>query len=207
MLADPALLVIDPATGHIAGRTGGKRSRIADLGGIFADADAFAALAAARGDDTAYEVHEHRPAREAVQELICGTSILQPGKVGTEFFMTRGHLHARADRPEIYVCQSGRGVMHMEAPDGTTRPAAMAAGAVVYVPPFWLHRSVNTGDAPFITFFCYPADAGQDYGIVARAYGFRTLIVDDGAGGWTEAPNPRYRPRDAEAQRRCFAAA
>jgi glucose-6-phosphate isomerase len=70
----------------------------------------------------------------------------------------------------------------------------MTAGAVVYVPPYWIHRSVNTGTEPLVTFFCYPADAGQDYDIIARAGGMATLIVADG-DGWREAPNPRYRHR------------
>ena len=194
-LVPPVLLSVDAATGAMQGRSGVKESRIADLAGLFADRDAFARLAAKRGGDLAYAVHEFRPERVAPQELVFGTSMLQPGRVGREFFMTRGHIHRRADRPEIYVCRSGEGVMHMESPEGETRPLAMRPGDIVYVPPFWIHRSVNTGRDLFVTLFCYPADAGQDYGVIERSGGMRTLIVDDGAGGWAEAANPRYRPR------------
>ena len=186
----------------MAGRTGVKRSRIADLEGLYCDAAAFGRLAAERGDDLAYEVHEFRPERALPHELVFGTSTLQPGRVGREFFMTRGHIHVKADRPEIYVCQRGRGVMHMELPDGTTRPVEMSPGIIVHVPAFWIHRSVNVGEEPLVTVFCYPADAGQDYGIIERAGGMRSLIVEDGAGGWAEINNPRYRPRSpAERQR------
>lgn len=191
----PAACTID-ATGAMAGATGAKRTRLRDLAGLFADEAAFAALVQAHGDDLAYGVDEFRPARSAPQELIFGTSTLQPGRVGDEFLMTRGHIHIKSDRPEIYFCQAGEGVMHMELPDGTTRPMAMRPGTVVYVPPYWIHRSVNTGTTPLVTFFCYPADAGQDYEIIARAGGMKTLIVADG-DGWREAPNPRYRGRDA----------
>lgn len=184
------------AGGAMAGGTGAKRTRIRDLAGLFLDDAAFAALAEAQGDDVAYGVDEFRPARSAPQELIFGTSTLQPGRVGDEFFMTRGHIHVKSDRPEIYYCQEGRGVMHMELPSGETRPVEMAPGTVVYVPPYWIHRSVNTGRTPLVTFFCYPADAGQDYDIIARAGGMKTLIVADG-DGWREAENPRYRTRDA----------
>ncbi|MBN9021946.1 MAG: cupin domain-containing protein, partial [Rhizobiales bacterium] len=176
--------------------TGAKRTRIRDLAGLFLDDAAFAALAEAQGDDVAYGVDEFRPARSAPQELTFGTSTLQPGRVGDEFFMTRGHIHVKSDRPEIYYCQEGRGVMHMELPSGETRPVEMAPGTVVYVPPYWIHRSVNTGRTPLVTFFCYPADAGQDYDIIARAGGMKTLIVADG-DGWREAENPRHRPRAA----------
>jgi glucose-6-phosphate isomerase len=191
----PAACAID-ASGAMAGATGAKRTRLRDLADLFADEAAFAALVAAHGDDLAYGVDEFRPARSAPQELIFGTSTLEPGRVGDEFLMTRGHIHIKSDRPEMYFCQAGEGVMHMELPDGTTEPLAMRPGTVVYVPPYWIHRSVNTGTTPLVTFFCYPADAGQDYEIIARAGGMKTLIVADG-DGWREAPNPRYRGRDA----------
>ncbi|WP_419730758.1 glucose-6-phosphate isomerase family protein [Lichenicola sp.] len=122
-------------------------------------------------------------------------STLYPGKVGDEFIFTRGHIHAVSDRPEIYVRQSGRGVMLMELEDGTVRAEPMTPNSVVYVAPHWIHRSVNVGAEPLITLFCYPADAGQDYAIIERAGGIRDLIVDDGTGGWKQVPNPRYRFR------------
>jgi len=202
---NPATCQIDPTTGRMRGGTGAKLSRIRDLSGVFADTAAFARLVAERGDDTAYAVDEFRPARVAPQDLIFGTSILEPGRVGDEFFVTRGHIHIKSDRPEIYFCQSGRGVLHMELPSGETRPAEMVPGTVVYVPPYWIHRSVNTGDVPLVTFFAYPSDSGQDYDIIARAGGMRTIIVADGSG-WREVENPRYQTRSIDEQNRYFGA-
>jgi glucose-6-phosphate isomerase len=199
----PIRLNIEPGTGAMVGSTGTKQTRLRDLTGLYSDRAAFERLAADRGGDVAYEVQEFRPGRVAPHELVFGTSTLQPGSVADEFFMTRGHIHVRPDRPEVYVCQSGCGVMHMEAPDGTTNPVEMEPGSIVYVPAYWVHRSVNIGDAPFITLFCYPADAGQDYGIIERSQGMRTLIVRDGSG-WKEIDNPRYRARSPAEQRRYF---
>nr|MBW4021965.1 glucose-6-phosphate isomerase [Pseudomonadota bacterium] len=93
------------------------------------------------------------------------------------------------------ICQSGQGVMLMELEDGTIRAEPMVPNAIVYVAPHWIHRSVNVGATPFITLFCYPADAGQDYDIIAKAGGMKERVVDDGRGGWKLAPNPRYRGR------------
>lgn len=196
----PARLSIAAGGGALLGATGVKRTRLADLAGVFADDAAFAARLAAEPDALAYEVHEHRPSQEG-GDLISGLSVLRPGRVGEEFALTRGHIHARPDRPEIYACQAGHGLMHMEAPDGTTRPVELRAGDIVYVPPHWIHRSVNLGATDFVTLFCYPADAGQDYAVIADAGGMRTLILAQG-DGWREAPNPRWRPRDAAAQAR-----
>jgi glucose-6-phosphate isomerase len=201
----PVLLAVG-AAGAMAGSTAVKQTCLRELAGLFADGEAFERLSAQRGAEIAYEVHEFRPRRVAPQDLVCGTSVLNPGGVGDEFFMTRGHLHARPDRPEVYVCESGHGVMHMEAPDGETRPLEMHPGSIVYVPPYWVHRSVNVGSAPLITVFCYPADAGQNYAIIERSQGMRTLIVRNG-GGWKEVDNPRYRPRSPGEQRLCFTGA
>jgi glucose-6-phosphate isomerase len=197
MIIEPSVLKV-AASGRMDGRTGLKETRFRDMAGLFHDAAALQAIVAARGEEIAYSVDEFRPERVAPQELIFGTSMLRPGKVGEEYLLTRGHIHRRADRPEIYVCQSGRGVMHMELPDGTTRPVEMRPGSIVYVPGYWIHRSVNVGPELLVTLFCYPSDAGQDYDIIARAGGMRTLIVDDGSGGWKEVANPRYRSRSEE---------
>jgi len=187
----PALLSISPVSGEMTGRTRRYEKRYNDLAGLFADEAAYAELARARGTEVAYCVDEFR-ASERAGDVIFGTSTLQPGRVGREFLFTRGHIHAKSDRPEIYACQSGRGVMLMELLDGTVRAEEMVPNSIVYVAPHWIHRSVNIGSKPLVTLFCYPADAGQDYGVIGRAGGMRVLIVGDGARGWAQAPNPRY---------------
>ena len=190
----PTSVLVDPGSGEMAGRTRRYQKRFDELAGLFADEAAFAELMRSRGLEVAYQVDEFRRSERA-GDVIFGTSTLYPGKVGQEYAFTRGHIHAVGDRPEIYHCQSGHGVMLMELADGTVHAEEMRANTVVYVPPHWIHRSVNVGAGPLVTLFCYPADAGQDYGIIERSGGMRDLVIDDGAGGWTQAPNPRYRPR------------
>ena len=190
----PASVLVDPDTGEMTGRTRRYEKRFDDLAGLFADEAAFAEIVQARGSEIAYQVDEFRPSDRA-GDVIFGTSTLYPGRVGNEFVFTRGHIHAVGDRPEIYLCQSGHGVMLMELADGTVRAEEMTPNRVVYVAPHWIHRSVNVGAGPLVTLFCYPADAGQDYDIIGRAGGMHDLIVDDGAGGWKRVPNPRYRRR------------
>jgi glucose-6-phosphate isomerase len=123
---------------------------------------------------------------------------MNPGTVGDEFFLTRGHIHRVPNRPEIYYGQKGRGLMLMESPEGETSIVEIAPQTICYVPPFWIHRSVNTGTEDFVMVFSYPADSGQDYSIISRSGGMKSRIVASGAGGWTEVPNASYRPRSAE---------
>ena len=190
----PISVLVDPRTGAMTGHTKRYQKRYDDLAGLFADEAAFAAIACTRGTEIAYQVDEFRPSDRA-GDIVFGTSTLYPGKIGQEFVFTRGHIHAVSDRPEIYHCRSGHGVMLMELLDGTVRAEEMTPNSVVYVAPHWIHRSVNVGTTPLVTLFCYPADAGQNYDVIARAGGMRDLVVDDQAGGWKRVPNPRYSPR------------
>jgi glucose-6-phosphate isomerase len=179
---------------EIQPNTGGYVKHIDDLGGIYFDEESFQQIAESRGEEIAYRVNELRFTEQG-NDLITGISVLNPGKVGSEFFMTRGHLHQRGDRSETYYCLSGHGILLMETLEGKVEAAEMRPGSLVYVPPFWLHRSVNVGSAIFATLFSYPADAGQNFEIVRKAGGFKLLVVADGDDDWKLSPNPRYTVR------------
>lgn len=181
---------LDNADGHY-------RKRLRDLAGLYADTAAFATLADAHGEDIVYDVTSYTPGSKT-SDLITGVTRMNPGKVGEEYFMTRGHIHARGDRPEIYYAQAGHGLMQLESPQGDVRIVELAAQSICYVPPYWIHRSVNVGQDDLVMMFAYPADSGQDYGIIERSGGLRVRIVDDGRGGWKRIDNPAWRQRDAE---------
>lgn len=188
---EPGALTIG-TDGAIGGGTGGYDKRLGELRGVYIDEDAFETAVAQQGEDgLAYRVEEHRNV-EGPGALIVGTSTLLPGRVGKEFALTRGHLHAKSDRAELYYCLSGRGVMLLETISGQSRAIPMSPGEAVHVPGHWVHRSVNVGEEPFVSLFCYPADAGQDYALIAEAGGMAQLVVTDGDGGWTTRPNPRH---------------
>ena len=132
-------------------------------------------------------------------ELLHGISIVHPGKVGDEYFMTKGHFHAVLETAEIYYCLAGEGYMVMETPEGECSIAELRPGKVLYVPPCWAHRSVNTGAAAdLVTFFVYPGHAGHDYGSIEKQ-GFRKLIVDQ-AGTPAFIDNPRWLPPQRRSQ-------
>src|ERR671933_2013551 len=176
--------------GAMAGRTGGYTKVLGDLGGVYDDDAAYQQAVQVHGSDSvSYHVEEHRLG-EGPGALIVGTTRLLPGRIGAEFAVTRGHLHARADRAELYYCLSGSGVMLLETLDGRSEALPLSAGGAVHVPGHWVHRSVNVGDEPFVTLFCYGADAGQDYALIARAGGMSALVVAADGGAWSTRPNP-----------------
>ncbi len=193
-LHEPVVCTLDLARGRLDGASGRYIKTLAELDGLYADATAFAAALGERGALPVYEVTEFRPSASA-GDLIFGVTRMSPGRIGREFFLTRGHIHANANRPEIYYGESGQGVMLLESPAGETRALPVGTGDVCYVPPYWIHRSVNVGTDDLVMSFAYPADAGQDYEIIARSGGMRSRVVHDGAGGWTLEANAAYAPR------------
>ena len=158
--------------------------------GQYADLPAYEAMLA-RQDTILYEVYEiDRP--EAPGELLHGISIVHPGKVGDEYFITKGHFHAVLDTAEVYYCLQGTGMMVMETPEGEWAVEHLRAGTVLYVPPRWAHRSVNTGaEEDLVIFYIYPAHAGHDYGAI-EGRGFRKLVVEQD-GQPCVVDNPRWR--------------
>jgi glucose-6-phosphate isomerase, archaeal len=124
-----------------------------------------------------YEVYDIQRLEKA-GELLHGISIVHPGKVGDEYYMTKGHFHTVLETAEIYHCLKGQGVMVMETPEGDWSVEEMRPGTILYVPPRWAHRSVNTGSQEdLVTFFVYPGDAGHDYGTI-ESQGFRKLMFE-----------------------------
>lgn len=157
--------------------------------GQYCDETAYDRLLAT-SDLVLYEVYGiHRP--EQAGELLCGVSIVHPGKVGDEYFMTKGHFHHVADTAEVYYCRQGAGYMVMETLEGECAVEELTPGRVLYVPPYWAHRSVNTSqDEDLITFYVCPANSGHDYGTIER-HGFRKLVVERD-GQPTIVDNPRW---------------
>ncbi|WP_182086501.1 glucose-6-phosphate isomerase [Aureimonas sp. ME7] len=198
-MREPGVFTVDIERGELRGAATRYRKTLGDLAGLYEDDAAFETRLAELGPEAVmYEVTDHKPSADA-GDMIIGVTRMAPGRIGREFFLTRGHIHARADRPEMYYGEAGTGLMLLESPEGEVRIVEMRPRTLCYVPPFWIHRSVNVGADDLVMTFAYPADAGQDYDIIARSGGMRQRIVDDGQGGWQAVDNPAWTPRSAEA--------
>jgi glucose-6-phosphate isomerase len=134
--------------------------------GHYRDARALEALIA-QGDPVHYEVFEMKIPQEVGQLQFC-LSKTYPGTVGGECFMTKGHYHQVPETAEIYLCVRGEGYMLMKLSDGSSAYERFLPGRMCYVPPFWAHRTVNTGDEPLISFCVYPGEAGHNYGDIEK---------------------------------------
>jgi glucose-6-phosphate isomerase, archaeal len=186
-LIDLSLLLaeFDPRTGTIGDEPCVQR-RLADLRGCFHDVQAYE-RALEQGNALVYSVASFQPA-DGPGDLHCGLGVLQPGLVGDEYFLTKGHLHTWREAAEIYIGLSGEGVMLLE--DEATRGSRMLplqANSIVYVPGHTAHRTINTGDQPLAYLGIYPAGAGHDYHAIAKQDFDSVVLRCDG--------HPRLRSR------------
>jgi glucose-6-phosphate isomerase len=145
----------------------------------------------AKEDCLLYEVYE-KLVPELEGELLQGMSIVHPGKVGNEYFMTKGHFHSILNTAEFYYCVKGNGYMMMENPEGGWAAEELLPNTVLYVPGRWAHRSINVkSDEDLITIFAYPATAGHDYATI-ETKGFRKLVIEkDGKPAIVD--NPKWK--------------
>lgn len=166
-----------------------SRRTVSSMRGMYADDSATERLIAA-GDPLVYEFYE-LGAPETPGDLAFGSSIVYPGKVGDEYFMTKGHFHTILETAEVYYCLQGHGYMLLENLEGDWSAQEMTPGKTIYVPPRYAHRSVNVGDTPLITFFCFRGDAGHDYGTI-ETKGYRKLLIERN-GDLQIIDNPKWK--------------
>jgi len=150
--------------------------RLSELRGSFADLAAYE-IALASDDPVIYTVSSYEAATGEGQ-LHYGLGVLMPGKIGDEYYLTKGHLHAWRPAAEVYIGLRGEGCMLLEDEhSGESRTEPLASGRVVYVPGHCAHRTVNTGLEPLVYIGVYPSAAGHDYGSIA-ATNFRMVVIE-----------------------------
>lgn len=169
-------VAMDWASGMVSG--GGVESSSKTLGQVlplFYDQQAASTMPT---DMELYRVQAYMPVAAGTEGgLFWGNTVLQPGKVGDEYFMTKGHFHRIRNRAEYYITFHGRGALLLMDEAGTTRSEEMSAGSVQYIPGGAAHRVANTGDVPLVFAACWPSDAGYDYETIERT-GFSACMVE-----------------------------
>jgi glucose-6-phosphate isomerase len=150
----------NPATGEITGAPVVKR-HLSDLRGCFAGTAAFEA-ALAKNNPLLYTVASVTPA-DGDGDLHYGVGLIMPGKIGGEYFMTKGRLHAWREAAEFYFGLTGEGVMLLEN-ESESRMVGLKPNGVVYVPGHTAHRTMNIGSVPLTYIGVYPAKAGHGRG-------------------------------------------
>lgn len=106
-----------------------------------------------------------------------GTTTVEPGRVGSEYFMTHGHFHEKRNRTEYYAVIDGEGALILMDQSRKTWVEPMSPGTLHFVPPHVAHRVANTGSVPLRLVACWPSDAGHDYEAI-RQFGFSARLLN-----------------------------
>jgi glucose-6-phosphate isomerase, archaeal len=175
----PFSATLDFSSGNLTPHTGTLVRRLSEMPGAYADAEAARTLIDDGGDPVIYRAFD-APVPEDRDHLVYRTTIISPGRVGPEYFMTKGHHHKR-DSAEFYLGMSGTGLMVLQDRSGDLRVEKLLRDVSVYVPPGWAHRTVNTGDDDLIFLAVYLGDAGHDYASIERD-GFTARVFATGNG-------------------------
>jgi glucose-6-phosphate isomerase len=152
--------------------------RLSDLRGFFSDNRMVEQMLARGKNPIIYEVYEiPQTPSEGLFSLAC--TVLRPGKIGREYYFTKGHFHAKEPASEVYVGLKGRGMLLLQTCEGKVTHLPLEAGNVVYVPPRWAHRTINTGKGKLVFLAVYPSSAGHEYKRIKKG-GFAKLVVERG---------------------------
>ena len=161
---------------HLTGKKLIKSARrIADLHGLYADEEAFEKF---DKEMIVYDVESFLPVAEGTEGgLFFGVTHIQPGKIGTEYFMTKGHFHTIENRAEYYWGIEGEGVLLLMDKERNTRGERMYPGSLHYINGYIAHRVANVGSIVLSFGACWPSDAGHNYESIAKD-GFSKRLID-----------------------------
>ncbi|HSW35766.1 MAG TPA: glucose-6-phosphate isomerase family protein [Candidatus Limnocylindrales bacterium] len=174
MFMEPFAVDINLENGHVSPPARLLTRRLSDLKGLFSDEEAYT-RALEKDNSPLYDVYEIPVPKEEGHLLSC-TTLIYPGKIGNEYYFTKGHFHTTENRAEIYTCLQGEGYLLMATRQGDVKSIFMKPGVSAYIPPYWSHRTLNCGKMPFVFYGVWPGDAGHDYqSIVENKFPLRVL--------------------------------
>jgi glucose-6-phosphate isomerase len=147
------------------------------LEGVFEDAQAWQAM---NPKTVVYRVQAWCPVPDGTEGgLFWGSTMIEPGQVGSEYFMTHGHFHLKRDRTEYYATVEGEGALILMDDSRKTWMEPMSPGSLHFIPPGIAHRVANLSSKPLRFGACWPSDAGHDYETIRKqGFGARLMNVN-----------------------------
>jgi glucose-6-phosphate isomerase len=191
MVMKPFSMYLNFKAGELAPSDRINIRKLSDMRGMFLDSEAEIRILK-KEDPVVYSFSE-RIMPEKNGHLQLAITTIQPGKIGEEYFMTKGHYHRRSDTSEVYLGIEGKGCLLMQTVNGDFDSIEIRKGVVAYIPPYWGHRMVNMGKTPFIFFAVYPGDAGHNYGDIEKT-GFVKILIEK-KGNPLFVDNPKWKKK------------
>ncbi|MDD2889695.1 MAG: glucose-6-phosphate isomerase family protein [bacterium] len=144
--------------------------KLSDLKTYFSDQKAVEEILK-KSDPILYEVYENEVPKEE-EHLTFATTILYPGKVGNEFYFTKGHFHFEPDGAEVTIGIQGTGMVLLQNRENQVKSEPLKPFSVAYSSPGWAHRVVNNSTEKLVFLSICRADVGHDYEtIIKKGFG------------------------------------
>lgn len=141
--------------------------RLKDMTSFFSDEEAVQRLL--KKNPLIYVVYEKQEG-----PVSYSLTVMEPGRVGKEFYMTKGHCH-KVSSPELIHVTDGKGVLIIQDKNGGAKKIKLKKGIIYIIPKDFAHRVVNHGNKK-LSFVCvYMTKAGHDYKLVEKE-GFKIII-------------------------------
>lgn len=165
---------INASTGQLEGSSLVQAERrLGDLPNLFEDDTARKAM---DPDLLVYHVVAHMTVPEGTPGgLFFGTSYVEAGRVGDEYFMTKGHLHSKKNTGEYYWGIRGEGALILMDEQRNCRAERVFPGSLHYIPGKTAHRLANTGDETLAVGACWMSESGHDYSSIEQ-FGFSARL-------------------------------
>ena len=107
-------------------------------------------------------------------DLLYASTVIEPGDVNGEFFMTRGHFHVKPERGEWMLTLRGSGKLLLRDREGAVWSEDLRTATVHLIDGRHAHRAVNVGTEPLVFVVTWLADCGHDYEAIRReGFGLR----------------------------------
>ncbi len=163
-----------------------SKKEIQQLAGVFADE---AERRKMNQTAVVYSVESYLPVPDGKKGgLFWGVTTILPGKVGDEYFMTRGHFHAESDTAEFYWGMLGEGVLICMDEAGNSWAERMVPNSLHYIAGCVAHRVANTGSVPLVFGACWPSYAGHDYETINKKGFSARVVAQDGKPTLVKSP-------------------
>ena len=133
MLMKPFFMNLDFKSGDLKPNDRTNIRRLSNMKGMFLDAES-ERLDLENKDPVIYSFCEKVLPEEPGHLQIAMTTI-HSGKIGEEYFMTKGHYHKRARTSEVYLGLEGKGCLLMQTVEGNFDTVEILPGVLAYIPP------------------------------------------------------------------------
>lgn len=100
-----------------------------------------------------------------------GLTVINAGTINKEFFMTRGHIHAKKT-PEFYILLEGKGILLMQK-GNKSKAIKLKKGEIALIPENYAHRLINIGNAKLKVLTIYHEDSKPNYHVKFKKRFFR----------------------------------